>query len=135
LAKIYSMRGGSKIPDDILAIAKKEKIATAKVEAIGGVEELRLAYFNREARCYEEHDFREFLEVTSLLGNITTKDGQAFLHIHGNFGRRDLSAIAGHVISARVYPLLELVITPTTNRALRRFDVELGLNVIYKVQQ
>jgi hypothetical protein len=132
LAKLYNLRAGAKVPDDILAIAEKEKIMTAKVEAIGGVEELRLAYFNNEAKRYEEHDFREFLEVTSLLGNITTKDGKAFLHVHGNFGRRDLSAVAGHVISARVYPLLELVITPTRNRAFRRFDGELGLNVIYK---
>ena len=133
MTRLYNLRAGAKIPDDILAISRKERIATAMVEAIGGVEELRLAYFNREAKRYEEHDFREFLEVTSLLGNITTKDRKPFLHVHGNFGRRDLSAVAGHVISARVYPLLELVITPTRNRALRRYDEELGLNVIYKL--
>jgi predicted DNA-binding protein with PD1-like motif len=46
VAKIYSLKAGARIPDDILAIAKAEKISTARVEAIGGVEELRLAYFN-----------------------------------------------------------------------------------------
>jgi predicted DNA-binding protein with PD1-like motif len=35
-------------------------------------------------------------------------------------------------MSARVFPILEAVLTPTTNTALRRFDDELGLNVIYK---
>ena len=133
MAKIYSLKAGARVPDDILAIARTEKISTARVEAIGGVEELRLAYFNRRTKRYEEQDFKEFLEVTGILGNVTLKDGKPFLHIHGTFGRRDLSALAGHVMSAKVFPLLEVVITPTKNRALRRFDDELGLNVIYKV--
>ena len=132
MAKIYSLKAGARIPDDILGIAKREKVATARVEAIGGVEELRLAYFNRRMKRYEEHDFKEFLEVTGILGNITLKEGKPFLHIHGTFGRRDLSTLAGHVMKAKVFPLLEVVITPTKNRALRRFDDELGLNVIYR---
>ena len=132
MAKIHSLKAGSKIPDDIIAVAAKEKVRTAQVEAIGGVRALRLAYFNHETKKYEEHDFDEFLEVTSLLGNITIKDGKPFLHIHGTFGRRDLSVVAGHVMSGTVFPLLELVVTPTKNRAVRRFDDEVGLNVIYK---
>jgi len=132
MAKIYSLKAGSRIPEDILAIAKREELATARVEAIGGVEELRLAYFDRGTKRYEEHDFEEFLEVTGILGNVTLKDGKPFLHIHGTFGRRDLSTLAGHVMTAKVFPILEVVITPTKNRALRRFDDDLGLNVIYK---
>jgi uncharacterized protein len=132
VAKLYSLKAGAKIPDDIVAIAAREKIATARVEAIGGVDKLRLAYFNRASRKYEEHDFAEFFEVTSLLGNITQKEGKPFLHVHGNFGRKDLSVVGGHVMTADVFPIMELVITPTKNRALRRFDETLGLNVIYK---
>ncbi|MDG6909940.1 MAG: DNA-binding protein [Nitrososphaerota archaeon] len=132
MAKIYSLKAGSKVPDDILAIAREERIATARVEAIGGVRGLRLAYFNQDSRKYEEHDYREFLEVTGLLGNITLKDGEPFLHAHGTFGRRDMSVIGGHVMAATVSPLMEVVITPTKNRALRRFDEELQLNVIYR---
>jgi len=132
MARLYSLKAGAKIPDDILTIAEKEKIATARVEAIGGVTELRLAYFNQKVRRYEEHDFREFLEVAGILGNLTLKDGKPFLHIHGTFGRKDLSTLAGHVMKAKVSPVLEVVVTPTGNKALRRFDDELGLNVIYR---
>jgi len=130
VAKIYSLKAGAKVPDDIVAIAARERILTARVEAIGGVNDLRLAYFNHVSKKYEEHDFHEFLEVTSILGNITLKDRRPFLHIHGTFGRKDLSVLAGHVMAATVFPLLEVVVTPTKNRALRKFDQELGLNVI-----
>ena len=132
MAKLYSLKAGAKIPDDIVTIAAREKIATARVEAIGGVDKLRLAYFNRASKKYEEHDFAEFFEVTSLLGNITQKEGKPFLHVHGNFGRKDLSVVGGHVMTAEVFPIMEFVITPTKNRALRRFDEALGLNVIYR---
>jgi hypothetical protein len=130
MVKIYSLKAGARVPDDILAIVEKEDIVTASLEAIGGVDELRLAYFDRTAKRHEEHDFHEFFEVVSLLGNITTKDGKPFLHAHGCFGRRDLSVLGGHVVSARVYPLMELFLTPTRNKALRRFDDDLGLSVI-----
>jgi predicted DNA-binding protein with PD1-like motif len=132
LAKIYSLPAGAKVPEDIVSIAIKEKIDTARVEAIGGVDKLRLAYFNHVTKKYEEYDYQEFLEVTSLLGNITLKDGKPFLHAHGNFGRKDRSVVGGHIMSAVVFPLLEVVVTPTENKALRKFDEDLGLNVIYR---
>ena len=132
MAKIYSLSAGAKVPEDIVSIAIREKIDTARVEAIGGVDKLRLAIFNRVTKKYDEYDYDEFLEVTSLIGNITLKDGKPFLHAHCNFGRKDRSVIGGHLISADVFPLLEVVITPTENKALRKFDEDLGLNVIYR---
>jgi predicted DNA-binding protein with PD1-like motif len=133
VGKIYSLKTGSKIPDDLLRIARREKIGTAEVQAIGGVGSLNLAYFNRLAKKYEEHQYDEFMEVTGMVGNITTKDGSPFLHLHGTFGRRDMSLVVGHVLQATVLPILEVVITKTTNRALRKYDEKTGLNVIYKV--
>lgn len=130
MVKIYSLRKGTKIPDDLIAIAVHERIATAQVTGIGGVGEVRIAYYNQETKKYEEHDYKEELEVTSLLGNITRKDGKPFLHVHGTFGRRDLSVIGGHIMKASVSPLLEVVVTPTRNVAKRRFDEAVGLNVI-----
>ena len=133
MAKIHNLPRGADIHKAIIEIATKERIATAKVVGIGGVDRARIGYFNTRAKKYEEHDYRGFMEVTSLLGNITSKDGGPFLHLHGTFGRRDMSVIGGHLISARVMPILEVVITPTTNKALRRFDEAVGLNVIYRV--
>jgi predicted DNA-binding protein with PD1-like motif len=134
MARIHALKAGTSLTDEILRIARKEKIKTARVEAIGGVHKLKLAYFNHKAKKYEEHDFDEFLEVTGMLGNITQKDGKPFLHAHCTFGRRDMSVVGGHLISATVFPLMEVVITPTRNKATRRFDAKTGLNIIYKIE-
>lgn len=130
MAKLHSLPRGARIPDDIVRIAKEEGIQTASVVAIGGVSELALAYFDHKEKSYEERRFEEFLEVTSLAGNITLKDGKPFLHAHGNFGRRDLSVVGGHIMSAVVFPLLEVTLDPTSNTAIREFDKETGLNLI-----
>jgi len=133
--RLYSLKPGTELTDGLLAIARKEGIRTAKVEAIGGVNRLRLAYFNSELRKYEEHEYNEFMEAASLLGNLAEKDSKPFLHLHGTFGRRDMSTVGGHVVSATVFPLLEACITPTDNVALRRFDESTGLNAIYEFEE
>lgn len=134
VTKIHSLQEGTSLTDELLAIARREKLDTAGVAAIGGVNKLKIAYFNSAQKRYEEHDYEEFMEATSLVGNITLKDGEPFLHIHGTFGRRDMSVIGGHVVSATVFPILEAVIIPTTNKAFRSFDEKLGLNTIQKIQ-
>ena len=135
MAKIYKLDGGASLVDEILRIARKEKIETAGVAAIGGVNSITLAYFNNTKKKYEEHVFDGFMELTSLLGNITVKDGQPFLHAHCTVAKRDQSVLGGHLVSATVFPLVELIITPTSNRAERRFSKEVGLNLIHKIEE
>ncbi len=133
MAKIYRLKSGDSVADEILRIAEKEGIRTARVEAIGGVDKVVIAYFNPKTKKYEEHSYKGFLEVTSALGNITLKEGKPFLHLHITLGRPDMSVIGGHLVSAKVRLFLEVVITKTTNRAQRRFDRKLGLNAIYRL--
>ncbi|MDG6902405.1 MAG: DUF296 domain-containing protein [Nitrososphaerota archaeon] len=134
MARIHALKAGTSLTDEIIRIAAAENIKTARVEAIGGVNRLDLAYYNHATRKYEEHSFDEFLEVTGMLGNITQKDGKPFLHAHCTLGRKDMSVVGGHLISATVFPLLEVVITPTSNRATRHFDEKTGLNLIDEIE-
>ncbi len=135
MAEIYNLEAGSGLVEGLLDIARRKRIATAAVMAIGGVDRLRLAYFNSKEKKYEEHDYEEFLEVISLTGNVAQKDGAPFLHLHGTFAKRDMSVIGGHVFSGTVSPLLEAVFVPTANTAYRRFDESRGITSIYKIQQ
>lgn len=128
MAKIYALKAGVSLIDEILLIAKKEKIKSATVEAIGTVSKLRLAHSNRGSKEYEEQSYDEQLEATSILGSITQKHGRPFVHIHGTFGRKDTSVIGGHVISATVSPLMEIVITPTQGGKTKKLKEEIRLD-------
>ena len=107
---------------------------TARVEAIGTLRKAKIAYYNRKTKKYEEHVYDENMEVTSMLGNITIMQKKPFLHLHANLGRKDMSVVGGHVVSAVVHPFLEVVITPTSNVASRRYYETLNLNAIYDIR-
>ncbi|MDG7014280.1 MAG: DNA-binding protein [Nitrososphaerota archaeon] len=130
MAKIHSLKAGSQIHEGVLAAAAEDGVSTALVTGLGGVREVRLAYYDRAAKKYEERTFQEQLELTSLVGNVTMRDGALFLHAHGTFARRDYTVIGGHVVSGVVSPLLEFVLTPAENAAVRELDESLGLYTI-----
>ena len=69
-----------------------------------------------------------------MLGNITMMEKKPFLHLHANLGRKDMSVVGGHLISAVVHPFLEVAITPTSNVASRRYDEALNLNAIHDIR-
>ncbi|MEM0117405.1 MAG: DUF296 domain-containing protein [Conexivisphaerales archaeon] len=133
MAKLYLVEKGNKIPESILDIAKREGITTARVECIGAVSEVELAFYNHQSRMYETRKYTEDMEVTGMIGNVCRIDERLILHIHGNFGRRDNSVIGGHVVSATADPFLEVVMTRTENEAFREYDRELNLNVIKRI--
>jgi len=130
MPKIYRIDMNKEVTEEIIKIAEREGIRTARVEAIGGLSSVTIAYFNHTAKKYEEHTYEEFMELTSLLGNITEKDGKVFLHAHVNLGRKDMTVLGGHLIKGRVFPFLEVVITQTENKAFRRYDERIGLNLL-----
>jgi len=134
MAKIYKLKSGDDVHGRILEIAREEKIRTARVEGIGGFASAKLAFFNHKTKRYEEHQFNENMEVTGMLGNITVMNRAPYLHLHTNLGRKDMNVVGGHLVSAKVHPFLEVVITPTTNVATRRHDKDLNLNAIHDIK-
>jgi uncharacterized protein len=94
------------------AFAAKEKIRGAQITAIGALRRAKLGYFNWDMKAYEPIDVAEQVEVASLSGDIAIgPDAQPSIHIHAVLGRRDGSAIAGHVEEAHVRPTLEIIVT------------------------
>jgi predicted DNA-binding protein with PD1-like motif len=74
---------------------------------------------------------KEQVEVAALVGDIGIDEaGAPALHIHLVLGKRDGSAIAGHLAEGHVRPTLEVIITESPAHLRRRRDAETGLNLI-----
>jgi uncharacterized protein len=92
--------------------AAKEQIRGAQITAIGAFRRAKLGYFDWDTKAYEPIDVAEQVEVASLSGDIATgPDAKPSIHIHAVLGRRDGSAVAGHVEEAHVRPTLEIIVT------------------------
>ncbi|WP_052848967.1 PPC domain-containing DNA-binding protein [Streptomyces avicenniae] len=115
---------------EISAFARAERVTGAGLTAVGGCREVTLGYFDPEITGYRSTSFAEQMEVLSLVGDIATQDDEPALHAHLVLGRKDSSAIGGHLERAVVFPTLEVVLTETPAHLRKRVDQGTGLALI-----
>lgn len=122
---------GEETAEAVLAFARKEQLGAAQITGIGAFERVMLKYFDWEAKDYRDIPVNEQVEVASLIGDIGIgPDDAPALHIHLVVGKRDGTAMAGHLGSGHVRPTLELLVTESPSHLCRRPDPDTGLNLI-----
>ena len=113
------------------AFVEKERISAAQLTVIGALSAAKLNYFDWEAKAYQPIPVDEQVEVASLIGDVAlSPDGKPALHIHVVLGRRNGSALAGHLAEAHVRPTLELIVTEPPAYLQKAHDPESGLALI-----
>lgn len=122
---------GEEVMACLKAFADRENLTATHFSAIGAFSDVVLAYFDWELKTYQPIPVREQVEVATLTGDIAiAPDGARALHVHLVVGRRDGSALAGHLERAHVRPTLEVVLTETPAHLRRVHDPESGLALI-----
>jgi predicted DNA-binding protein with PD1-like motif len=111
--------------------AGKERLGGAQVTAIGALSGAKLAFFDWETKQYRPIPVEEQVEVASLIGDIAVgPDGKPSVHVHAVLGRRDGTALAGHLQAGYVRPTLEIIITESPAHLCKVKDAESGLALI-----
>jgi len=109
-------------------------IKAAHITGLGAASALEIAYYNIETKEYERHQIQEDVEILSLNGNVgVAKDGTTIIHLHGTFGKQDLSVIGGHIFSMEVSGAGELHMRTFTGKINRAYDEETGLTLMCNV--
>lgn len=111
--------------------AREHGLSAAQITAIGAFSEATLMYFDWERKAYVPVPVPGQTEVASLIGDIALdSNGEPVVHVHVVLGKRDGSALAGHLKEAVVRPTLEIVITEAPSHLCRRHDPDSGLALI-----
>ena len=121
---------GEDILNSLECLCEKEKIGLARVEAIGAANHAVLGVYDLAEQAYHREELDRFMEITSLTGNVTRKDGKPYLHLHGTFADRDHVIHGGHVLEATVGATCEMFVTVLPGEAERVRDERLGINLI-----
>lgn len=122
---------GEEVMKTLEAFAVSERLAAAHLTAIGAFQDVLLLYFDWEKKDYARIPVREQVEVASMLGDIAmSPSGKPALHIHLVVGKRDGTAMAGHLAEAHVRPTLEVIITESPAHLRKVEDAETGLALI-----
>jgi hypothetical protein len=122
---------GDEVMKELIAFAEQEKLAGAHFTAIGAFSEVTLGYFQRDRKAYKRMVLAEQVEVLSLLGDIALDPtGVAKAHAHVVVGLSDGQTRGGHLLAARVWPTLEVILVESPAFLRKRHDPDSGLALI-----
>ncbi|ANW00885.1 PPC domain-containing DNA-binding protein [Bradyrhizobium icense] len=117
-----------------------EKISAAQITAIGALSDVVLTHFDIDVvlthfdideKRYIEIPVREQVEVASMIGDVALDpDGKPALHIHLVVGKRNGTALAGHLGQGHVRPTLEVTVNESPAHLQKVHDPETGLALI-----
>jgi len=113
----------------LAAFCAEKQVASGVVSGIGAVSEATFRFLDPATRQYVDRTFAEQMEIASLVGNISRKDGKPYIHVHATCGRRDYTCIGGHLLEATLNGACELFVETFPAEVGRRPDPETGLNL------
>ena len=114
---------------ELMCFCEKEQIGLARVEAIGATDRAVIGVYDLKKKEYYPEEINEFMEITSLNGNITTVDGKPYIHLHATLADQRHAVHGGHVLEMRVGATCEMFITVPEGEVSRTKDEALGINL------
>ncbi len=119
---------GSDLLEEITDTCKELGVKFGQVEAIGAVKKARLAYYDQASQRYSHFEINEPLEITSLTGNVSSKDGKPMVHAHVTLADEKGKTYGGHLAPGTIIFAAEIVIQIFGEEPLKRGkDEETGL--------
>ncbi|HLH94863.1 MAG TPA: PPC domain-containing DNA-binding protein [Xanthobacteraceae bacterium] len=122
---------GEEVMDCLGRFVAEERIFAAQFTAIGAFSSVILGYFDWDRKDYLRNPVREQVEVAAMIGDVAQDPaGSAALHVHLVVGRRDGTAMAGHLVEGHVRPTLEVIMTESPAHLHKIKDPVSGLALI-----
>jgi predicted DNA-binding protein with PD1-like motif len=122
---------GDEVVAGLTTFAKAERLGAAHFTGIGALSEVTLGYFQRDRKDYKRMLLAEQVEVLSLIGDIALDATNApKVHAHVVVGLSDGQTRGGHLLAARVWPTLEVILVESPAFLRKRHDPDSGLALI-----
>ena len=127
----YVMRvdPGEEILEKIGILCKKENIRVGSAVGLGASNRAVVGLFDTVNKVYKKKELTGPMEITSLVGNISTKDGETYLHFHVNLCDEEMRIQGGHMNACYVSATAEITVTKSEGTVERSMDEEIGLNL------
>lgn len=126
---IVSLDNHSNIVEGLTDFIQNQNIQAGEVTGIGAVSEATLRFFNPSTKKYVDKTFKEQMEVTNISGNVSGIEGKLTLHLHITLGREDYTALAGHLLDAKIQGAAEFIFYPLNTRIVKIKNEEIGINL------
>ncbi|MBO4893520.1 MAG: DNA-binding protein [Clostridia bacterium] len=120
---------GEEILESITELCKEENIRAAEITGIGAAAKAVVGIYNVDEKQYYKTEIDGPLEIVSLLGNASRKDGEPYLHLHASFSGESCNCVGGHLNSAVIGVTAEIFLRVIDGEIERTVHPVTGLNV------
>ena len=121
---------GEEIMASLTQFCKQEDIRLGSVTAIGAVSHAVTGLYNVADQKYYSTRLEGPQELVGLMGNITRKDGEVYIHVHASFSDSEHKIHGGHLNEAVISATCEMVVTCYEGEVGRRVCPDVGLNIL-----
>lgn len=121
---------GEEIVETLKDFCEKENIKLGTITGIGATNQVKVGLFDPKEKEYHASKLEDNFEITSLCGNISTMNGETYLHLHINLCDNNHKCFGGHLNYAYVSATFEGVIELIEGEVDRHLDNEVGLNLL-----
>ena len=126
--KIYlSIDKDEYINASLLKVCQENDVKFAWFSGIGAIFDPEVGYFNIDVKDYKKKIFSGDFELISLVGNMTYKEGEPFIHTHITFSDENFNTFGGHLFDCKISAAGEFVITTGDEKIFRSYNEDIGL--------
>ena len=118
---------GDNINKTFESFAEVKGVGCAWLNGIGALENPEIGYYSLEDKSYYRKTFKGEYELTSLIGNITLKEGKPFSHTHITFSDTEFRVFGGHLFNANITAAGEFIMQFGSDKINREMNAEIGL--------
>ena len=119
---------GDDVLEGLTEFCVQHGVAAGSIQALGLLQRGRLRFYDQATSAHHETEFEEGMEIASLVGNISSKDGDVFLHCHVVLADRQGRCFGGHLISGNIAFVCEFTIVALEGPVPERtYDEATGL--------
>ena len=121
---------GEEIVASLIRLVEQEQVQLGSVTAIGAANDVTIGIFSTQEKQYHARRCQGDYEISALVGNVTRKEGEPYLHLHITIGNPVTGEVhAGHLTSATISATLELFLQVWDGQVGREFSDQVGLNL------
>lgn len=121
---------GDEVVSTLKTFCTDQHITLGAVTAIGATNRATIGLFNTETKQYQSTELTGDFEITSMTGNITTMNGEVYLHLHATLSDAHYHTFGGHLNAAFISGTCELIIDVIDGACDREFSDAVGLNLL-----
>lgn len=125
---IVRLDKNEEIVDTLKRFCQEQKITLGWVSGIGAVNRATVGLFDASSKQYYARELTGDMEISSLTGNISSMNGEVYLHLHICLSNIENKTYGGHLTAAYISATGELVVGVIDGSVERKFNPQVGLN-------